>query len=457
MPVQASVSDYKPQGDQPRAIGELTAGRAARRPHQTLLGVTGSGKTFTMANVMAQRAAAHAGHRAQQDAGGAALRRVQGALPRERGRVLRQLLRLLPARGVRPLVGHVHREGLVDQRRDRADAPLGHPLAAHPRRRDHRRLGLLHLRPGHRARRTWRWRCTVKRGDELGRDTLLRRLVEMPVRAQRRSTSTAARSGCAATRSRSSPPTRRSARVRVEFFGDTVEKHHRVRSAARRDAGQAARRSSIFPGSHYVTEAEQRAARDRAPSATSCASGCSELQARRTSWSRRSGWSSARMFDLEMMEQMGFCNGIENYSRHLSGRAPGEPPPCLIDYFPQEPAASSSTRRHQTIPQIGAMYRGDRSRKETLVEYGFRLPSRARQPAAQVRRVGEHGAAGRSSSPPRRPSTSCSKSAGRGGGADHPPHRPDRPGGRGAPGRQPGRRPAGGDPQARRRWASACW
>jgi len=80
------------------------------------------------------------------------------------------------------------------------------------------------------------------------------------------------------------------------------------------------------------------------------------------------------MFDLEMIEQLGFCNGIENYSRHLSGRAPGEAPPCLLDYYPKNLLVFID-ESHQTIPQIGAMYRGDRSRKETLVEYGFRLPS----------------------------------------------------------------------------------
>src|SRR5687768_3874843 len=80
------------------------------------------------------------------------------------------------------------------------------------------------------------------------------------------------------------------------------------------------------------------------------------------------------LFDLEMLEQMGFCQGIENYSRHLSGRAPGEPPPTLIDYFPDD-FLMFIDESHQTIPQIQAMWRGDRSRKETLVEYGFRLPS----------------------------------------------------------------------------------
>src|SRR5262249_26588769 len=80
------------------------------------------------------------------------------------------------------------------------------------------------------------------------------------------------------------------------------------------------------------------------------------------------------LFDIEMLEQMGFCSGIENYSRHLTGRTPGEPPPTLVDYFPSD-YLMFIDESHQTIPQLQAMYRGDRSRKETLVEYGFRLPS----------------------------------------------------------------------------------
>ena len=100
------------------------------------------------------------------------------------------------------------------------------------------------------------------------------------------------------------------------------------------------------------------------------------------------------MYDLEMIEQMGFCNGIENYSRHFSGRAPGEPPPCLLDYFPKNMLVLID-ESHQTVPQIGAMYRGDRSRKETLVELRLPPAQRARQPAAQVRRVRGDGAAGR--------------------------------------------------------------
>ena len=93
------------------------------------------------------------------------------------------------------------------------------------------------------------------------------------------------------------------------------------------------------------------------------------------------------MFDLEMMTEVGYCTGIENYSRYLSGRAPGEPPPCLFDYLPPD-ALLVVDESHVTIPQLGAMYKGDRSRKETLVEYGFRLPSALDNRPLQVRRVG---------------------------------------------------------------------
>src|SRR5262249_46768896 len=129
---------------------------------------------------------------------------------------------------------------------------------------------------------------------------------------------------------------------------------------------------SIFPSSHYVTSGERRKRavldiRD-------------ELQQRLTELRSQQKLLEAQrleqrtMFDLEMIEQMGFCNGIENYSRHLSGRKAGEAPPCLLDYFPKEYLLVID-ESHQSVPQIGAMYRGDRSRKERLVEYGFRLPS----------------------------------------------------------------------------------
>ena len=97
-------------------------------------------------------------------------------------------------------------------------------------------------------------------------------------------------------------------------------------------------------------------------------------------------------YDLEMLKELGFCNGIENYSRILDDRAPGSPPHTLIDYFPDDFVVFVD-ESHQTVPQIGGMYEGDRSRKQTLVDFGFRLPIGDRQPAAQVRRVPATGSA----------------------------------------------------------------
>ena len=139
-------SELTPKGDQPTAIKDLVEGAKRHDRTQVLLGVTGSGKTFTMAKVIeaTQRPAHDPG--AEQDAGGAALRRVQELLPRQRGRVFRLLLRLLPARSLYPAHRHLYREGFLDQRADRPHAPFGDARAARTRRRHHRRLGVVHLR-----------------------------------------------------------------------------------------------------------------------------------------------------------------------------------------------------------------------------------------------------------------------------------------------------------------------
>ena len=142
------VSDFRPTGDQPQAIDALSRGVAAGVRDQVLLGVTGSGKTFTIAHVVAGRGRPDPRPGAQQDARGAALPGVPDALPAQRGRVLRLVLRLLPAGGVRSAVGHVHREGVDDQRGDRPDAALGDPGALRAARRAHRGQRVVHLRPG---------------------------------------------------------------------------------------------------------------------------------------------------------------------------------------------------------------------------------------------------------------------------------------------------------------------
>jgi excinuclease ABC subunit B len=159
--------------------------------------------------------------------------------------------------------------------------------------------------------------------------------------------------------------------LRIEYWGDEIERICEVdplRGKVLRELETAA----IFPGSHYVTPEEQRARRHRlhprgaardapAPRSRGQAAGAQRLEQR-------------TMYDLEMLEQMGFCHGIENYSRHLSNREAGEAPPTLLDYFPRDYLVVLD-ESHVTVPQIGSMYKGDRARKETLVAHGFRLPS----------------------------------------------------------------------------------
>jgi excinuclease ABC subunit B len=159
--------------------------------------------------------------------------------------------------------------------------------------------------------------------------------------------------------------------VRIEFFGDTVEAIYEI-DPIRGKVIKKLEKTPIYPGSHYVTPA------DRLKIAIQNIR--EELKERLKELKRQNKLVEAQRleqrtnYDLELIEQMGYCPGIENYSRHLTGRAPGEPPPTLLDYFPRE-FLLFIDESHMTIPQLQGMYRGDRSRKETLVEYGFRLPS----------------------------------------------------------------------------------
>jgi len=159
--------------------------------------------------------------------------------------------------------------------------------------------------------------------------------------------------------------------VRVEFFGDEIDKISRIDPVTGRITGSHDR-LAIYPKTHYVTP-RQRLMIAMETIRTELDERTFELKANgRLLEAQR--LSQRTMFDLEMIAELGYCNGIENYSRHLTGRAPGQPPPTLIDYFPKD-FLLVIDESHQTIPQVRAMWGGDRARKETLVEYGFRLPS----------------------------------------------------------------------------------
>jgi len=159
--------------------------------------------------------------------------------------------------------------------------------------------------------------------------------------------------------------------VRIEFFGDEIDKISRIDPVTGRISGDFDR-VAVYPRTHYVTP-RQRLMEAMENIRKELDERVSELRAQERLLEAQR-LSQRTLFDLEMMAELGYCNGIENYSRHLTGRAPGEPPPTLIDYFPED-FLMVIDESHQTVPQVRGMWGGDRSRKQTLVEYGFRLPS----------------------------------------------------------------------------------
>ncbi len=159
--------------------------------------------------------------------------------------------------------------------------------------------------------------------------------------------------------------------VRIEFFGDEIDKITRIDPITGK-SGRTYDRLAIYPRTHYVTPRE-RLMQAMENIRTELDERVVELRANERLLEAQR-LSQRTLFDLEMIAELGYCNGIENYSRHLSGRKPGEPPPTLIDYFPKD-FLLVIDESHQTVPQVRAMWGGDRARKETLVEYGFRLPS----------------------------------------------------------------------------------
>jgi excinuclease ABC subunit B len=369
MPDFKLVSDYKPQGDQPRAIDELVEGVLRGDPYQTLLGVTGSGKTFTMANVVA------------------AAKRPTLIIAHNKtlaAQLYGEFRDLFPENAVEYFVSYydyyqpeayvpssdtyIEKDSSINDEIERMRHSATHSLRT---RNDVLIVASVSCIYGLGTARAYvEMAITVRHGDELGRDNLIRRLVE----CQYERNDYDFHRGTFRVRGDTIeifPAYEEERAIRVEFFGDAVEKIGEF-DPLRGGQARPIEKTVIFPGSHYVTEEDQRRGailtirEELGERLRQLRSENKLVEAQRL--------EQRTLFDLEMIEQLGFCNGIENYSRHLSGRAPGEPPPCLLDYYPKNLLVFID-ESHQTIPQIGAMYRGDRSRKETLVEYGFRLPS----------------------------------------------------------------------------------
>ncbi len=362
-------SDYTPQGDQPRAIEELVAGLRRGDRHQTLLGVTGSGKTFTMANVVQQ---------VQRPTLVMAHNKVLA------GQLYGEFKELFPNNAVEFFVSYydyyqpeayvpssdtfIEKDSSINDEIDRLRHAATHSLLT---RNDVLIVASVSCIYGlGTAEAYFELKVQLQKGMEYPRHKLLRDLVE--IQYERNDTDFAR--GTFRVKGDTVeifPAYEEERAVRVELFGDTVESIKEIEPLRGKVLGEIPK-ISIFPSSHYVTSGERR---KQAIVAIQL-----ELRERLTNLRSQNKLLEAQrleqrtMFDLEMIEQMGYCNGIENYSRHLSAREPGAAPPCLIDYFPKD-FLLILDESHQTVPQIGAMYRGDRARKETLVEYGFRLPS----------------------------------------------------------------------------------
>jgi len=362
------VTDFELRGDQARAQDELVEGLARGDRHQVLLGVTGSGKTFTMAQVISRTnrptlVMAHNKTLAAQ--------------------LYQEFKRFFPHNAVEYFVSYydyyqpeayvpasdtyIEKEATINDEIDRMRLSATRSLFE---RRDVIIVASVSCIYGLGSPEAYYGMLLqLARGQKISRQDILRRLVE--IQYERNDTEF----GRGTFRVRGDTievfPSYEEHAVRIDMFGDEIDELVAFdpltgRTLRRHD------RLSIFPKSIYVTT------RDRSKAAVESIK--AELEVRRSELEKDGKLLEAQrlhqrtMFDLEMIREIGYCHGIENYSRHLTGRAPGEPPPTLLDYLPND-ALIIVDESHQTVPQVRGMFQGDRSRKSVLVAYGFRLPS----------------------------------------------------------------------------------
>jgi excinuclease ABC subunit B len=368
MPFQLE-SDYKPRGDQSQAITKLIKSIEAGNRHQTLLGVTGSGKTFTMANVIRE------------------LNRPTLVISHNKtlaAQLYSEFKQFFPKNAVEYFVSYfdyyqpeayiprtdtyIEKDSSINEEIERLRLSATSALLT---RRDTIVVASVSCIYGVTSPEDYeRMLLTVKRGQHTSREAVLSRLVEMLYE----------RNDIGFSRGKFRvrgdvvevyPATADEEAVRLEFFGDEIDAITRFDPLT----GHARESLSVitfFPAKQFVTPADKL---NRALQTIR-----SELEERIIVLESQNKLLEAQRlrirteYDLEMLQEMGFCNGIENYSRHLSGRPPGSKPYTIVDFFPKDFLVVID-ESHATIPQIGGMYEGDRSRKTVLVNYGFRLPS----------------------------------------------------------------------------------
>ena len=363
------VTDFEPRGDQPRAIGKLLEGIAKGSEHQVLLGVTGSGKTFTIANVIekTQRPALVIAHNKTLAA-----------------QLYSEFKTLFPDNAVEYFVSYydyyqpeaylpstdtyIEKDASINEEIDRMRHSATHSLFE---RKDVIIVASVSCIYGIGSPdEYYGMLVSLKEGMEIERNDFLKRLVEI----QYRRNDMDFHRGTFRVRGdvvEIFPPYEDEQAIRVEFFGDIVESISII-DPLRGKRIEKVQNIAVYPGSHYVTT-KDNIKRAIAAIREELEIRLKELEAQNKLLEAQRLEQRTR-FDIEMMEEMGYCQGIENYSRHLTGRKPGEPPPTLMEYL-HENALVIIDESHATVPQLRGMYNGDRSRKNTLVNYGFRLPS----------------------------------------------------------------------------------
>lgn len=362
------VTDFEVKGDQERAIVDLTAGLNRGDPSQVLLGVTGSGKTFTIAHVIAKvnRPALVMVHNKTLAA-----------------QLYQEFRRLFPSNAVEYFVSYydyyqpeayvpstdsyIEKEATINDEIDRMRLSATRSLFE---RRDVIIVSSVSCIYGLGSPEAYYGMLlSLERGLRVGRDWILRKLVEI----QYERNDDEFTRGTFRVRGDIIEvyPAYDQKALRIELFGDEIDELVRF-DPITGDVLTRHEKIAVYPKSHFVTPRDQT---DEAVERIK-----SELAEWRSSLEHDGRVSEAErlhqrtMFDIEMIREIGYCHGIENYARHISGRAAGDPPPTLLDYLPKD-ALMIIDESHQTVPQIRAMYHGDRSRKEVLIEHGFRLPS----------------------------------------------------------------------------------
>ncbi len=361
--------EFSAAGDQPRAIESLSDGILSGVPHQVLLGVTGSGKTFTMANVIARVNRPTLVIAPNKTLAAQLYHELKGLFPDNAVRYFVSYYDYYQPEAYVPSTDtYIEKDSSIN---DEIDKMRHSATKALLERNDVIIVASVSCIYGLGSPEAYfAMLVFLERGERADRDQILRKLVEI----QYERNDYDFHRGAFRVRGdvvEIFPASEESRALRVEFFGDDIERISEIdplRGTVLRDLDRVA----VYPASHYVTQPEQR---KRAVDAIR-----EELRLRLDELRREEKLLEAQrleqrtMYDLELLDEMGFCPGIENYSRHLTGREEGQPPLTLINYFPEE-FLTIIDESHVTVPQVGGMYRGDRSRKQTLVEFGFRLPS----------------------------------------------------------------------------------